>query len=108
MQETIIAITTFCITSILAYISKKDPKIDNYIIPIQNLLVGVIVAVIYFLITHNFSLSILSSGLLAGGTYDIVHNVNKICSDVKPTKECTIIEIIVKAFYNILKVFIGK
>ena len=52
--------------------------INNNLIPIQNLVIGVIIAIIEFIITKDFKVSIAVSGLLAGGTYDIVHNLNKI------------------------------
>ena len=42
------------------------------------ILIGVIVAFIEFLVTKDFSYSIAVSGLVAGGVYDIVHNLDKI------------------------------
>lgn len=74
----ILTIVTFFVTLIFGFISKKHPKISNKIIPIQNLVIGVIIAIIEFIITKDFKVSIAVSGLLAGGTYDIVHNLNKI------------------------------
>ena len=74
----ILTIVTFFVTLILGYITKKYPKISNKIIPIQNLAIGLIVAIIEFIITKDFKVSIAVSGLLAGGTYDIVHNLNKL------------------------------
>jgi hypothetical protein len=38
----------------------------------------VIVAIIEWIITKDFSTAIALSGLLAGGTYDILHNLNKL------------------------------
>ena len=74
----ILTIVTFFVTLILGFITKKYPKISNKIIPIQNLSIGLIVAIVEFAITKNFKVSIAVSGLLAGGTYDIVHNLNKL------------------------------
>jgi hypothetical protein len=62
---------------VLGYISKKNPKISNKIIPIQNLLIGVVIAVIEYIITKDFNTAIAISGLIAGGTYDIVHNLEQ-------------------------------
>ena len=76
--EYIISLVTILITFVLGIIAKKNPKINNKIIPIQNLLVGFIVAIIEFVITKDFKTAIALSGLIAGGTYDIVHNLQKI------------------------------
>lgn len=74
----IISIVTIVVTLICGVISKKSEKISNKLIPIQNLLIGIIVAVVEWIITKDFSTAIALSGLIAGGTYDIVSNLNKI------------------------------
>lgn len=74
----IISFTTFFVSLILGFVSKKSTFIKNEIIPLQNLLVGLIVAMIEWIITKDFENAILVSGLLAGGTYDIFHNLEKI------------------------------
>lgn len=79
----IFSIVTFVVTLIMGFIAKKQPKISNKIIPIQNLVIGVIMAIIEFIITKDFKVSIAVSGLLAGGTYDIVHNLNKLREENK-------------------------
>lgn len=76
--EYIISLVTILVTFVLGIIAKKHPKINNKIIPIQNLLVGLIVAIIEFAITKDFNTAIALSGLIAGGTYDIVHNLQKL------------------------------
>lgn len=76
--EYIIALVTTILEIILGFISKKNPKIKNQLIPIQNLLVGLIVAIIEFITTKDFETAIAISGLVAGGTYDIVHNLRKL------------------------------
>ena len=73
----ILSIVTFAVTLICGFITKKCPKISNKIIPIQNLLIGVIIAIVEWIITKDFSTAIALSGLLAGGTYDVAHNINK-------------------------------
>lgn len=73
----IISIVTFVITLLCGYLVKKCPKISNKLIPIQNLLIGLFVAIIEWIITKDFKTAIALSGLLAGGSYDIVHNLNK-------------------------------
>ena len=74
----LVAIVTFFIAFILGLISKKSSFIKNEMIPIQNLLVGLTVAIIEWIITKDMETAILLSGILAGGTYDIFHNLEKI------------------------------
>lgn len=74
----IISIVTFIATLILGYVSKKSIYISNNLIPIQNLLIGIIVAGIEWIITKDFNTAIALSGIMAGGAYDIVHNLNKL------------------------------
>ena len=76
--EYIVSLVTILVTFVLGIISKKNPKLSNKIIPIQNLFVGLIVALIEFIITKDLKVAIALSGLIAGGTYDIVHNLNKL------------------------------
>ena len=76
--EYLISLITVIVTLVLGIVSKKSPKIKNNLIPIQNLLIGVIIAIIELVITKDFSTAIALSGLIAGGTYDIVHNLQKI------------------------------
>lgn len=73
----ILTIVTFIVTLIGGVITKKNPKIKNNIIPIQNVVIGLIIAIIEWIITKDFSTAILLSGLTAGGTYDLVNNLNK-------------------------------
>lgn len=76
--EYLVALVTIIIEILLGFISKKNPKIKNQLIPIQNLLVGLVVAIIEYILTKDFETAIAISGLIAGGTYDIVHNLRKI------------------------------
>lgn len=77
----IVAIATFLISLILGEIAKKlNQDIKRYL-PIQNLLIGVIVCVVEYILTKDFSLAIMMSGLTAGGTYDIISNINKLNGD---------------------------
>ena len=79
--EYIIALVTVIVTLILGAISKRNSKISNKLIPIQDLLVGIIVAIIEWIITKDFSTAVALSGLIAGGTYDIVHNLSKLVKE---------------------------
>ena len=74
----ILTIVTILVTWVLGWASKKSTFIKNELIPLQNILVGLIVALIEWAITKDFSTAIALSGILAGGTYDIFHNLEKI------------------------------
>lgn len=75
---TIISLVTMVVTWILGILSKKCTFIKDELIPIQNILIGLIVAIIEWIITKDFNTAIALSGVIAGGTYDIAHNLNKI------------------------------
>lgn len=76
--EELVSLITIIVTLILGVVSKKSSKIKNNLIPIQNLLIGTIVAIVEWIITKDFNSAIALSGLIAGGTYDIIHNLEKI------------------------------
>lgn len=73
----IITLATFIVTLILGFVSKKSKFISSNLIPVQNLLIGLIVAVVEWIITKDFNTAIALSGIMAGGAYDIVHNIQK-------------------------------
>lgn len=73
----ILTIVTFVVTLICGVITKKNPKLSNNIIPIQNIFIGMIMFIIDFIFTKDFSTAILVSGLTAGGAYDLVNNIKK-------------------------------
>jgi len=72
---TIMTLVTIIVTYICGLIAKKHPKFNNKLIPIQNLLIGIIVAVINYIITNDFNESIVVAGLLTGGAYDLGKNL---------------------------------
>ena len=74
----IFGILSIIVTFICGIIAKRIPWFNNKLIPIQNLLIGLLAALIHYLITKDFSLALTLSGVTAGGTYDILHNMNKI------------------------------
>lgn len=79
--EYLIALVTIIVEIIMGFVTKKNPKISNKLIPIQNLLIGIIIAVVEFIITKDFKTAIAISGLIAGGTYDVVKNLIKLKGD---------------------------
>lgn len=76
--STLISLVTIIVAWLLGYISKRSTWVNNRIIPIQNILIGLIVAIIEWIITKDFKVAIALSGLIAGGTYDVFHNLEKI------------------------------
>lgn len=75
---TIISLVTVVVTFICGLIAKKVEWFNNKLIPIQNLAIGLIAAVIYYFITKDINLVIASVGLGVGGGYDILHNIGKL------------------------------
>ena len=76
--STLISLVTIIVTWVLGILAKKSTFINNKLIPIQNILIGVIVAGIEWIVTKDFSTAIALSGIIAGGSYDVVHNLEKI------------------------------
>lgn len=75
----VVSLITVIVTLVLGEIVKQHPKINKkLVIPIQNLIVGVVVAIVYFIITKDFNVAISVSGLIAGGTYDLVKNLSQL------------------------------
>ena len=77
-MEVIMSLVTIIVTIILSIIAKKVSWITNHIIPLQNLIIGIVISVIYYIMTKNISIAVASAGLLVGGTYDLVKNLNKL------------------------------
>lgn len=75
--STLISLVTIIVTWILGVISKKHTKLNNKLIPMQNIAVGLIVAIIEWIVTKDFKVAIALSGIFAGGAYDVINNINK-------------------------------
>lgn len=76
--STLISLVTIIVAWLLGYISKRSTWVNNRIIPIQNILIGLIVAIVEWIVTKDFKIAIALSGIIAGGTYDVFHNLEKI------------------------------
>jgi len=74
----ILTIVTIIVTWVLGFLSKKSKYVNNNLIPIQNIAIGLIIAMIEWIITKDFSTALALSGIFAGGTYDIFHNLEKL------------------------------
>lgn len=86
MENLILYAITLIVTWIMGYFAKKSQYISNHLIPIQNLVIGIIVTIIYWIISKDFEAALMLTGSLAGGLYDIVHNLQKL---VEPKEEET-------------------
>lgn len=75
--STLISLVTIIVTWVLGIVSKKYTKLNNKLIPIQNILVGLIIALIEWIVTKDFKVAIALSGIFAGGAYDVINNINK-------------------------------
>lgn len=85
--EQIIEIVTIIVTLILGVIVKKHTNLSSQKIPIQNLAIGIIVAIIEFIVTKNFNTAIIVSGLTAGGTYDLFKNLKAMFTENQEQQE---------------------
>ncbi len=74
----IITIVTFLVTMIFGFLAKKSKFIKDELIPLQNLVIGIVVAGIEWIVTKDLDAAILLSGITAGGMYDIFNNTKKI------------------------------
>lgn len=78
---TIISIVTVIVTFVCGLIAKKVSWFNNKLIPIQNLAIGIIAGVIYYIITKDLNLVIMTVGLGTGGAYDILNNIKKLMEE---------------------------
>ena len=76
--ELIVTILTIVLTLILGYIAKKCPYVNNNLIIIQNIVIGLVVSIFYFIVTKDFNMAITLSGLFAETGYNLVHNIEKL------------------------------
>ena len=79
--EIIMSLVTIVVTFILGIIAKKVSWVSDNLIPLQNLIIGIIVSLIYYFMTKDVSINIALSGLLTGGTYDIIKNLKELINN---------------------------
>lgn len=76
----IIGIVTIIVTYILGELAKKYEFISKNKIPLQNLIVGFLAFGIDYIITKDANASLVFSGLIAGGSYDLAKCLKQILS----------------------------
>lgn len=79
----ILTLITILVSWILGIVAKKVRWFNNYLIPVQNVIVGIIFALIEFFITKDINIAIAMSGLLAGGVYDVFSNLKKMLNQIE-------------------------
>lgn len=84
--EQLITFTTIALTWILGILSKKSKFISNNLIPLQNILIGLVVAIVEWIITKDFKVAIALAGIFAGGLYDVGNNLKKIIENKEGKK----------------------
>ena len=87
MENLILYAVTLIVTWVLGYFAKKSQYISNHLIPVQNLLIGIIVTIIYWIVSKDFQAALMLTGSLAGGLYDIAHNLQKLAEAKKEEAE---------------------
>ena len=81
--ELIITLLTVTLTWVLGFLSKRCPYINNNLIIIQNIVIGLSVSIFYFAITKDFNLAITLSGVFAETGYNLIHNIEKLIAEDK-------------------------
>ena len=76
--EYILTVIGFVVSLILGFTAKKFKYIEKNFIPIQNLAIGFIMVIVEFFVTKDFHTAVALSGLMAGGSYDLIHNIKKL------------------------------
>ena len=87
--NTIISLVTMIVTFICGLIAKRVKWFNNKLIPMQNLIIGVIAGGIYYYMTRDIDLVIMTVGLGTGGAYDLGKNLISLFksnNEVKETK----------------------
>ena len=85
--EIILSVVVIVVTFILGLVAKKVTWISNNLIPLQNWVIGVIMALIYFFITKDISIAIVSAGIMTGGAYDLVKNLKELVEEKTSPEE---------------------
>ncbi len=86
-MEQIIMSSTMIITIICGFIATKIPWFNNKLIPIQNLVIGITISIIYYISTGDFSHSVTAAGLLSTGVYSLTDNLTELFNQKKMKTE---------------------
>ncbi len=87
MTSEILTIITMFVTILFGFLAKKISWFKDYMIPLQNLTIGLLFALVEWIITKDFSMAVAMSGLMAGGTYDLIKNLKDAYKEYQTQKE---------------------
>lgn len=87
METLILYAVTLIVTWLMGIFAKKNKYISTHLIPVQNLVIGIIMTIIYWIISKDFEAALMVTGSLAGGLYDIVHNLQKLIEDKEEVQD---------------------
>ena len=73
-----VAFATVIATLIIGQLTKKFTNLKTKQIPLQNILIGIIVCLIEYVITKDVNIAIAMSGLISGGTYDLCKAIKQL------------------------------
>ncbi len=82
-MEQMITLSTMIITMVCGYISTKIPWFNNKLIPIQNILIGITMSVIYYLYSKDISYSVTMAGIFSTGIYSLSDNLMELINQKK-------------------------
>lgn len=86
-REVIVTLISMVIIWVLGFLAKRSSYINNNLIIIQNIVIGLVVSAFYYILTKDFNMSITLSGLFAETGYNLVHNAQKLITSDKTKQE---------------------
>lgn len=75
-----VAFATVIATLIIGQITKRFTNLKTKQIPLQNILIGLIVCFMEYIITKDINIAVAMSGLVSGGTYDVCKAIKQLFS----------------------------
>ena len=76
-MEVIIMLITMGVTWFLGWLTKKNEKLSNKIIPYQNWIIMIVATLIYYWSTGDWSMIVASGSPIATLLYDTKHTTHK-------------------------------
>ena len=83
IMKLITPLVTTLIVILLGQLSKKYEFVNKNLLPIQNNIIAIVIALIEYAFTKDFNALTVASGLFASGAYDVFHGANKDINDKK-------------------------
>lgn len=75
--ETIFTLTTMLVTYVFGLLAKKSKLIKDEKIPLQNITIAIVMSLIYYAVTGDFSMIVASGSPITTLLYDTIHNLKK-------------------------------